>query len=80
MSKSVKIKLNSAGVREVLKSAAIQQECIRQAQIVQSRAGTGYETQTRTYPERTGAVIKAVTKEARRDNRKNNTLLKALGG
>ena len=32
------------------------------------------------YPERSGAVIAATTMRAVNDNKKNNTLLKAVGG
>lgn len=75
----VKIKLNSQGVRELLKSPEIASACEEQARAVAARAGSGYEVEQRNYPERTGFVVSAETDEARRDNLKNNTLLKALG-
>lgn len=79
MSKTVIIKLNSQGVQELLKSAAIASACREQAKAVAGRAGDGYEVEERNYPERTGYVVSAEADEARRDNLKNNTLLKALG-
>lgn len=79
MAKSVKIKLNSAGIRELLKSQAMADECMTVARGIQQRAGEGYEVQSRNYPERTGAAVVAVTKEAIQDNLDNNTLLRALG-
>ena len=79
MSKKVKIKLNSAGVKELLKSAPIVDACEEQAQMIRNRAGEGFEVQKRTYPERTGAAVVAATSEARKKNLKENTLLKAIG-
>lgn len=73
------VKLNSQGVRELLKSQAIANACREQADAVAGRAGEGYSVEQRDYPERTGFVVSAETDEARRDNLKNNTLLKALG-
>ena len=79
MAKNVKVKLNSAGVQELLKSSAITSKCMQLAQGVASKAGDGYEVQQRNYPERTGAAVVAVTKEAIQDNLDNNTLLRAMG-
>lgn len=79
MSKKITVKLNSAGIQELLKSPEIAAACKEQAEAVASRAGDGYEVEERSYAERTGYVVSAETDEARRDNMKNNTLLKALG-
>lgn len=75
----VKIKLNKMGVRSLLKSAEIAAACKEQADAVAGRAGEGYSVEQRNYPERTGYVVSAETPEARLDNLKHNTLLKALG-
>lgn len=77
--KNVQIVLNSAGVRELLKSDAIAAACKEQADAVAARAGDGYIVEQRNYPERTGYAVTAETDEARRDNYNHNTLLKALG-
>lgn len=79
MAKKVTIQLKSAGVRELLKSPGIANQCMTIAQSVKQKAGDGYEAQSRNYPERTGAAVVAVTKEAIQDNLENNTLLRALG-
>ncbi len=80
MSKSiVELKLNSDGIKELLKSDEIAAACKEQADAIASRAGDGYEVTTRQYPERIAYAVNAETKEARQDNLKNNTLLKALG-
>lgn len=77
---SVEIKLNTAGVRELLKSAEIQDECRKIAQQVQARVGDGYVVEDRNYPERSGAAVRIDSPQAYRDNLKNNTLLKAVQG
>ena len=80
MSKNVEIVLNSAGIRELLKSAEIEAACKEQADAVASRAGDGYIVDTYVGKTRVNAMVTADTYAARRDNLKNNTLLKALGG
>ena len=76
----VKFELNKAGVRELLKSTEAGSICMEYANQVQSRAGEGYIVESRRYPERTGAAVYPETYKAVRDNLKNNTLLKSLGG
>lgn len=72
------IKLNSKGIRELLKSKEIAGACQKEAYGVSGRAGSGYVVEKRTYPERTGYAVRAKTDKAKRDNLKHNTLLKAL--
>lgn len=74
-----KLKLNKGGVRELLKSRELSDECKRYASNTLSRAGDGYEMETRTYANRNGYAVVATTSKARKDNAKNNTLLKAVG-
>ena len=76
----VDFKLNRAGVRELLKSQEALNVCREYANAVQSRAGEGYEVTTYVGKTRANASVHAATYEARRDNYKNNTLLKARGG
>jgi len=80
MSNKVEIVLNSAGIRELLKSAEIEAVCKEQAEAVAGRAGDGYTVDTYVGKTRVNAMVTADTYAARRDNLKNNTLLKALGG
>lgn len=79
MSKLEKFVLDKKGVRELLKSAEIQQECMKYAYAAAGRCGEGYAVESRNYPERSGAAVRADTYKARKDNLKNNTLLKAVG-
>lgn len=74
----VKFELNYAGVGKLLKSDDMKAICEEHANMVQARAGSGYEVTTYTGPTRVNASVHAVTKKARKDNAENNTLLKAL--
>lgn len=77
----VKFKLNGSGVRELLKSGPISEECHQYATEILSRCGgvEGYVVGPRNYPERSGAAVYAEAYPAISDNLKNNTLLKAVG-
>lgn len=67
-----KFKLNSSGIREFLQSAPVQTMLENKAREIQQRAGDGYEVST--YVGKTRAnTIKSI-----KDNKKNNTLLKAV--
>lgn len=74
----VDFKLKRAGVRELLKSEAVQAECGKYAQqMFSSLSGTpGYFMEKRLYPERAGYALLAKEFPAIADNMINNTLLK----
>lgn len=72
----VRIELNDEGVQELLKNAEIVAECEKQAKTIADGCGDGYVTESRTYRERHGYIVKPETKEAIKDNMDNNTLLK----
>lgn len=74
----VQIKLNSAGVRQLLRSEEMKAICSQLASDARFRCGAGYETDARTGKNRVNAMLWADTPAARRDNMKNNTILKAL--
>lgn len=76
----VRIKLNKSGVRELLKSSSIAQECEKEASKVLNRCGPGFEMEKRNYPERTGYAIYPGDERAYYHNLKHNTILKAVGG
>ena len=71
------VKLNSSGVRKLLKSPEIEAVCQELANAIAMRAGDGYDTDTHTERTRVMASVFPSTDEAKRDNLKNNTLLKA---
>ena len=77
---SVKIVLVEEGVRALLQSGEIKAQCKQLAEGIASRAGDGYEVTTYTGRTRVNASVIAATNAAKRDNMKNNTLLKAVRG
>ncbi len=73
-----KFKLNRQGVRDFLRSAAMQQLLLQRATEIKNRAGDGYEVSTFAGKNRANATVKAATVKAKKDNKKNNTFLKAV--
>lgn len=76
----VEIKLNSSGVRELLRSQEMKSVCEEHANNALGRLGPGYSVTTMTGKNRVNASIFAESYEAKRDNLENNTMLKALRG
>lgn len=76
----VKFKLNYEGVGQLLRSEEMKSVCEGYAARIQGRCGPDYEVTTHTGPKRVNASVHAATVEARRENAKNNTLLKAVRG
>lgn len=74
----VKFKLNRAGVRELLKSAEMSKIVGDHAARVAGASGSGYASGTFTAGTRIVGKAYADTWAAKRDNAKNNTLLKNL--
>lgn len=73
----VKVKVNYAGVGELLRSSEVRSMLKREAG---KRAPDGCEVDVYVGQNRANARITAVTDEARRENYRSNTLLKAIGG
>lgn len=76
----IKFQLNRSGVRELLQSDELMEECSKHAKRIQNRCGAGYEMTTHVGKNRVNASVHAKTIKARKDNSKNNTLLKAMRG
>ncbi len=74
----VRIELNSAGIREMLRSAEMQALMGEKAAEVAGRAGDGYASDTYLTGGRAVASAFAESSEAIRDNLDNNTLLRSL--
>ena len=70
--------LISGGIQELLKSDEMKAICEEHAQEIRSRCGDGYEMDSRVGKTRVNAMVYADTVKAKRDNSKNNTILKAL--
>ena len=77
---NVKIVLNRDGVRELLKSQALMDECVKYANRAVAQLGDGYEVTTVVGRNRVNAEVAAVTYEAKVENTKTNSILKAIGG
>jgi hypothetical protein len=77
---NVKFVLNRDGVRELLKSPEMMEVCKDYANGALSRLGDGYEVTTQVGKNRVNAEVSASTYKARRENSRDNTILKALRG
>ena len=78
MNKIVKFELNRSGVQELLKGAAMQSILGDAAAAKAKEAGDGYVSTVHVGKNRAYANINPGTKEAARDNYKNNTLEKVI--
>lgn len=75
---SNRFKLNYAGVGKLLKSAEMQSILSQKASEIRERCGDGYEQDIHVGKTRANAMVWASSAEAKRDNLKNNTILKAV--
>lgn len=78
MSKNIKFKLNGQGVRSLLQGSEMQSVLNQYATGIRNRCGTGYTQDTHVGRNRANVMIKANTFEAKLDNHRHNTILKAL--
>lgn len=73
-----KFKLNYSGVGQLLKSTEMQNVLTEKATAIKNRAGEGYEQDIYVGKSRANAMVYADSYKAKKDNLKNNTLLKAV--
>lgn len=78
MSKKVKVKLNSDGIRQLLKSQEMRAVLEGYGEKTASSAGLGYAYSTHTTEQRAIVNVYPATKEAAKENAEENTLLMAL--
>ena len=71
-------KLNYAGVGQLMKSEAMQNVLSEHATAIKNRCGDGYEQDIHVGKNRANAMVSATTYKAKKDNLKNNTILKAV--
>lgn len=76
----VKFVLNRSGVREILRSKEMMDICKEYADKAQQSLGDGYEVTTHTGTNRVNAMIAAESYAAKRENLKENTIIKAVFG
>lgn len=74
----LKVKLNSSGVREMLKSAEMQNLLAERAQEITNRLGDGYAADPYVGKNRANVSIRPGTAKAFRETYKENSILKAL--
>ena len=76
----VKFELNSAGVRELLRSPEMLSICKEKADHAEAQLGAGFEVTTHVGKNRCNAMIAAVTFKAKKENADTNCILKAVRG
>lgn len=74
----IKVTLNRKGVAELMKSNEMQTVLMEYATNIKNRCGDGYEQDIHVGKNRANAMVSATTYQARADNMKNNTILKAV--
>lgn len=74
----LEFKLNRAGVRSLMQSAEMQSILKDKASNAVSRLGPGYDSDIYVGENRANAMVYADSFEAKRDNAKNNSILKAV--
>lgn len=74
----VKFELNRKGVADLMKSSEMQSVLKEYATNIKNRCGDGYEQDIYVGKNRANAMVSATTYQAKRDNMKNNTILKAV--
>lgn len=80
MARKFVFELDSKGVVALMKSEEMKELLGSFGKRVASSAGDGYESSPINSSDRSKVFVYADTSEAKQDNLKNNTLLKALGG
>lgn len=73
-----KVVLNSKGVQDLMKSEEMQAVLQEQADRTLSILGKGYEASLYIGKTRANVSVGAVSKEAQKENRKNNSIIKAV--
>ena len=76
---AVKFELDSKGVRQLLQSAGAREICEDAAKQALQTLGDGYGSDTRTGKNRVIVEISPQTPRAYYENRRHNTILKAVG-
>lgn len=74
------VKMSSAGARQLMNSAEVQQLLLEHAREVAARAGAGFEADVQPGRNRAHAMVKSTDYESMRRQATDNVLLKAIGG
>lgn len=73
-----RLELNRSGVRELLRSDEMKAMLKAKADAAAKACGDGFESGSYVMPTRAVARVSAVSVDAKRDNLKNNTILRVL--
>lgn len=76
----VTVKMSSAGARQLMNSAEVQQLLLEHARDVAARAGEGFDSDVQPGRNRAHAMVKSTDYESMRRQATDNVLLKAIGG
>ena len=74
----IRVELNHDGIREFLRSAEVSELVSSYAEAAAEQLGEGYAADKSLQPTRQIASVYADTTAARRENLKNNSILKAV--
>lgn len=74
----MKFKLNRKGVADLMKSVEMQNTLNEYATNIRDRCGDGYKQDMYVGKNRANAKVSAATFKAKKDNLKNNTILRAV--
>lgn len=74
----MQFKLNRGGVKSLLQSTEMQGVLTGYASDIKNRCGDGYEQDVFVGKNRANAMVSASTYQAKADNSRNNTILKAV--
>lgn len=75
---ALKVKLNRAGVRSLLRSSAMSADLEARARRIAAAAGAGFEVTTTTGPTRARAEVTTATFEARHAEASDRALTRAI--
>ena len=74
----IKFQLNRKGVADLMKSSNMQDILSAHATGIRDRCGNGYKQDLKVGKNRANAMVWADTYQAKADNKRNNTILKAV--
>lgn len=78
MATKVRLEMNSAGFRALLRSQAFLEDVERRAQAIARQAGDGFEVDARIGANRARASVRTATPEARRAEAEDKVLTAAI--
>lgn len=78
MARGIKVTLNHANIRKLLRSAEVQRDLTARGERIAAKAGPGHEVQTTIGRNRARVTVRTVTDEAKLAQEKNGNLTKAI--